>query len=99
MYVNIKILAAFPWFQALNVLVILTLPLSEERSSPTGEPRMLYREKASKVPVPSARASASLSPETAASTAIKGLHGLNVCSKNPAFQVAGHGREGHWRWT
>lgn len=54
MYVNIKILAAFPWFQALNISDTDALPLpSEENSGSTGEPRMFSTEKASKIPKPS----------------------------------------------
>lgn len=50
MYVNIKILAAFPWFQALNILVILCLSPSEDNSGSTGGPHMFTQKKASKIP-------------------------------------------------
>lgn len=98
MYVNIKILAAFPWFQALNVLVILTLSHRQRRGAAHREPRMLHRDKASEVPAPSALASASLSPGLQHPRPPR-ASGFNVCSKSPASQVAGHGTEGHWRWT
>lgn len=84
MYVNIKILAAFPWFQALNVLVILTLSHRQRRGAAHREPRMLHRDKASEVPAPSALASASLSPGSAASTATKSLR-LQCLQQEPCF--------------
>lgn len=53
MYVNIKILAAFPWFQSLNILVTLTLSHCQKRILARREWQMFYIVKASKIPKPS----------------------------------------------
>lgn len=53
MYVNIKILAAFPWFQALNILVTPTLSRRcQKRTAAPQENRVFSIEKASKIPNP-----------------------------------------------
>lgn len=52
MYVNIKILAAFPWFQALNILVILSLTVRRQQWLYRTTSDALHK-KASWIPKPS----------------------------------------------
>lgn len=99
MYVNIKILAAFPWFQALNILVILCLTVRRQQWLYRTTSDALHK-KASWISKPSVPPNIPRSAlRFTASRHIKSLAGLTVCDKNSAFQAAGRNREGHWDWT
>lgn len=99
MYVNIKILAAFPWFQALNILVILSFTVRRQQWLYRTTSDALHK-KASWISKPSVPPNISRSAlRFTASRHIKSLAGLTVCDKNSAFQAAGRNREGHWDWT
>lgn len=90
MYVNIKILAAFPWFQALNILVILTLSHRQKRTAapqenlgcPT-EKRPLRSPSPASSPVPPANS------EFAASEPIKSSLALMLATRILLFRSQG----------
>lgn len=95
MYVNIKILAAFPWFQSLNILVTLTLSHCQKRILALKRIADVLHSKGLKDPqaqCPSQRSL--LSPEFRSIQAHQ-----DVCDMNSTFQATGQNGEGHWNWT
>lgn len=98
MYVNIKILAAFPWFRALNILVILTLSHRQKRTAAPQENLGCPTEKRPlRSPSPVSSPVPPTNRELAASEPIKRSLALMLATRILLFRLqgtAGGGTEG-----
>lgn len=89
MYVNIKILAAFPWFQALNILVILSLTVRRQQWLYRTTSDALHK-KASWIPKPSVLSNIPRSAlRFTASGASKASLALLFTTRTPHFRLQG----------